>query len=164
MTTHSRVRFILLAGFAAVVVTGCSSMPSPRELLGYPGEPAPSGSPRATEAKWLLIENSRLDDAASEPAYVWVAEDKVPTTMKSLVFGKSSLLAPPNIVPKYGSPPGGGRVSARPSGGLQVENTVPTATAGSKDAVGAVPGGTRTDAAGGVGTRLLARGYVVFVD
>src|ERR1700737_4132719 len=62
MTTHSRVRFILLAGFAGVVVTGCSSMPSPRELLGYPGEPAPSGSPRATEAKWLLIENPRLGD------------------------------------------------------------------------------------------------------
>ena len=98
MTTHSRVGFILLAGFAAVVVTGCSSMPSPRELLGYPGEPAPSVSPRATEAKWLLIENPRFDDVASEPKYVWVAEDKVPTTMKSLVFGKSSLLAPPDIV------------------------------------------------------------------
>ena len=78
MTTHSRGRFILLAGFAAVVVTGCSSMRSPRELSGYPGEPDPSGSPRATEAKWLLIENPRLDDAASEPAYVWVAEDKSP--------------------------------------------------------------------------------------
>src|SRR5260370_37405135 len=90
----------------------------PRELLGYPGEPAPSVGPRATEAKWLLIENPRLDDVASEPAYVWVAEDKVPTTMKSLVFGKSSLLAPPDIVPKYGAPPGGGRISPRQSEGV----------------------------------------------
>src|SRR5258707_6437584 len=149
MTTHSRVRFILLAGFAAVVVTGCSSMPSPRELLGYPGEPAPSGSPRATEAKWLLIENPRLGDVASEPAYVWVAEDKVPTTMKSLVFGKSSLLAPPDIVPKYGAPPGGGRISPRQGAAFKVENMVPTVTTGSKGALAALPSGTRNDAAGG---------------
>jgi hypothetical protein len=146
MTTHSRVRFILLAGFAAVVVTGCSSMPSPRELLGYSGEPAPSVSPRATEAKWLLIENPRFGDVASEPAYVWVAEDKVPTTMKSLVFGKSSLLAPPDIVPKYGAPPGGGRISPRQGEAFKEEKMVPTVTTGSKGAVAAVPSGTRTDA------------------
>jgi hypothetical protein len=164
MTTHSRVRFILLAGFAAVVVTGCSSMPSPRELLGYPGEPDPSGSPRAAEAKWLLIENPRVGEVASEPAYVWVAEDKVPTTMKSLVFGKSSLLAPPDIVPKYGAPPGGGRISPRQGEAFRVENMVPTVTTGSKGAVAAVPSGTRTDAAGGVGTQPSTRGYVVFVD
>jgi hypothetical protein len=160
MTTHSRVSFILLAGFVVVVVTGCASMPSVRELVA----PDPPVSVRATETTWLLIENPRFGDVAFEPEYVWVEENKVPTTVKSLVFGKSSLLAPPNIVPKYGSPPGGGRVSARQSGAFKVENTVPTGTAGSKDAVGAAPGGTRTDAAGGVGTRLLARGYVVFVD
>ena len=164
MTTHSRVRFILLAGFAAVVVTGCSSMPSPSELFGYPGEPAPSVSPRATEAKWLLIENPRFGDVASEPAYVWVAEDKVPTTMKSLVFGKSSLLAPPDIVPKYGAPPGGGRISPRQGEAFKVENMVQTVTTGSKGAVAAVPSGTRTDAAGGVGMQQSTRGYVVFVD
>jgi hypothetical protein len=160
MTTHSRVRFILLAGFVVVVVTGCTSMPSLRELVA----PDPTVSRRATETTWLLIENPRFPDVPSEPEYVWVEEGKVPTTMKSLVFGKSSLLAPPDIVPKYGSPPGGGRVSARQSGAFKVENTVPTVTTGSKGAVAAVPSGTRTDAAGGVGTRLSARGYVVFVD
>ena len=37
----------------------------------------------------------------------------MPTTMKTLVFGKSSLIAPPEVVAKYGPPPGGGRISAR---------------------------------------------------
>src|SRR5258708_8384389 len=163
MTTHSRVRFILLAGFAAVVVTGCSSMPSPRELLGYPGEPDPSVSPRATEAKWLLIENPRFGDVASEPAYVWVAQDKGPTTMKPLVFGQSSLLAPPDIVPKYGAPPGGGRISPRQGAAFKVENMVPTGTTGSKGAVAAVPSGTRTAAArrGGAAAAAPRGGGVV---
>ena len=119
MTTHSRVRFILLAGVAAVVVTGCSSMPSPRGLFGYSGEPDLSVSPRATGGKWLLIENPRVGEVASEPAYVWVAEDKVPTTMKSLVFGKSSLLAPPTSSPSTARRRVAGasaRGRARPSG------------------------------------------------
>jgi hypothetical protein len=80
MTTHSRVRFILLAGFVVVVVTGCTSMPSLRELVA----PDPTVSLRATETTWLLIENPRFGDVASEPEYVGVEENKVPTTMKSL--------------------------------------------------------------------------------
>jgi hypothetical protein len=84
--------------------------------------------------------------------------------MKSLVFGKSSLLAPPDIVPKYGAPPGGRRISPRQGEAFKEENMVPTVTTGSKGAVAAVPSGTRTDAAGGVGTQPATRGYVVFVD
>jgi hypothetical protein len=161
MTAHCRVRFILLAGVVAIVVTGCTSM---RELVGSPDVLDPMVARRATESTWLLIENPRFPDVPSEPEYVWVQEDKVPTTMKSLVFGKSSLLAPPDMIVKYGAPPGGGRISARQSAASKVENTVPTVPAGSTGVVAAVPGTTRTDAAGGVGTRPPPRGYVVFVD
>ena len=160
MTTHSRAGFVLLVGVVAVVGTGCTSMPSLREVIA----PAPTGSVRATDATWLLIENPRSPDVPSEPEYIWVEEGKVPTTMKSLVFGKSSLLAPPDKIAKYGAPPGGGRVSARQAGAFKVENTVPTVPTGSKGAAAAVPSGTRTDAAGGVGTRPSTSGYVVFVD
>jgi hypothetical protein len=155
------VRFILLAGVVAVVVTGCTSM---RELVGSPGVLDPMVDLRATQAKWLLIENPKFPDVPSEPEYVWVEENKVPTTMKSLVFGKSSLLAPADIVPKYGAPPGGGRISPRQGAAFKVENTVPTVPTNPRGPVASVPGTTRTDAAGGVGTRPSPRGYVVFVD
>jgi hypothetical protein len=160
MTTHSGVRFVLLASVVAVVGTGCTSMPSLRKLI----TPDPAVSVRPSDATWLLIENPRFPDVPSEPEYVWVEEDKLPTTMKSLVFGKSSLLAPPDKIAKYGAPPGGGRVSPRQAGAFKVANTGPTVPTGSKGAVAAVPSGTRTDAAGGVGTRPSTRGYVVFVD
>jgi hypothetical protein len=149
MTTHSRAGFVLLAAVVAVIGTGCSSIPGVRELL------APEPTVRAADATWLLIENPQFPDVPSEPEYVWVEEGKVPTTMKSLVLGKSSLLAPPDKISKYGKPPGGGRVSAQQAGAFKVESTAPVA---------AVPSGTRTDAAGGVGTRPSTRGYVVFVD
>jgi hypothetical protein len=83
--------------------------------------------------------------------------------MKSLVFGKSTLIAPPEVVAKYGLPPGGGRISPRQGGAYKVENTVPTIPT-SRSASVSAPTGTRTDAA----TRLAApsptRGFVVFVD
>jgi hypothetical protein len=49
----------------------------------------------------------------SEPEYIWVEEDKMPTTIGTLVRGKSSIIAPPEIVAKYGPPPGGGKISPR---------------------------------------------------
>ena len=146
MTIHSRAGLVLLAGVVAVVGTACTAT---RSLL------APDPTVRPADATWLLIKNPRCCDVASEPEYIWVEEDKVPTTMKSLVFGKSSLLAPPEKIAKYGKPPGGGRVSALQAGAFKVETPV---------AAAAVPSGPRTDAAGGAGTRPTTRGYVVFVD
>jgi len=149
MTIHSRASFILLAGVVVVVGTGCTAMPGVRELI------APEPTVRAADTTWLLIENPKFPDVPSEPEYIWVEEDRVPTTMKSLVFGKSSLLAPPDKIAKYGKPPGGGRISAQQAGAFKVENTA---------AVAAVPSGARPDPAGGAGTRPAPRGYVVFVD
>ena len=52
----------------------------------------------------------------SEPEYIWVEEDKIPTTMTTLLLGKSAIIAPPEIVAKYGPPPGGGKISPRQGG------------------------------------------------
>ena len=115
----------LAAGLWAVGLLSAGCGVSVRELAGFPAQSDPSVTLRATEPKWLLIKNPRFGDVASEPEYIWVEEDKVPATLKTLVFGKSSIIAPPDVVAKYGSPPGGGRVSPRQGGAYKVENLVP---------------------------------------
>ena len=159
---HVMKRFVsvrLIVGVCAVGLLG-SSCVSFRELAGYPQQNDPSVAIRPTEPKWLLIKNPRFGDVPSEPEYIWVEEGKVPFTFKSLVFGRKSLIAPPPVVAKYGSPPGGGRISSQQGGPYQVENLVPTvATPGGP--VAAVPVSTRAD---GGGVRAPHRGYVVFVD
>ena len=92
----------------------------------------------------------------SEPEYIWVEDDKVPTTMGTLIFGKDSLIAPPEIVPKYGSPPGGGRISPRQKMAVSVEPAPPPPKAGAK--------GAGTTAATTAVALPANRGFVVFVD
>lgn len=162
MTTFSRVRFFVLAGLLVVTVGGCGGW-SLREYLGLTRVNDPSVTLKAAEPKWLLIKNPRCCDVASEPEYIWVEEDKVPTTMKSLVFGKSTLLAPPEVVARYGSPPGGGRISPRQGGAYKVENVIPTGPE-MRRASAVVTNTTRTDAASAITQQPATRGYVVFVD
>ena len=162
MTTHRRV--LILAGFIAIAVSGCGGR-GWREYVGLAAQPDPSVNIRPAEPKWLLIKNPRCCDIASEPEYIWVEEDKVPTTVKSFIFGKSSLIAPPEVVAKYGAPPGGGRISARQGGAYKVENVVPTVPTGGRNAAAAaVSNTTRTDAPSRVAAQSATRGYVVFVD
>jgi hypothetical protein len=150
-------RLIVGVSALALVVSGCVSI---RELAGYPARNDPSVAIRPTETKWLLIKNPRFGDVPSEPEYTWVEEDKIPFTMKGLVFGKRSIIATPEVVAKYGSPPGGGRISPRQGGPYKVENLAPVVPA-TRGPVAAVAGSTRTDAAG---ARSPQRGYVVYVD
>ena len=161
MTTSRRARWLVLAGFVLIAVSGCGGR-GWREYLGLAAVNDPSVNIRPAEPKWLLIKNPRCCDVASEPEYIWVEEDKVPTTMKSFIFGKSSLIASPDIVAKYGAPPGGGRISARQGGAYQVENVVPTIPTSRSAA--AVSNATRTDAPSRFATPSATRGYVVFVD
>ena len=84
---------------AGVLASGCVSL---REIAGFGKASDPSVEIKSAEPRWLLISNPRFGDVASEPEYIWVEEDKVPTTMKSFVFGQSTLLAPPEIVARYG--------------------------------------------------------------
>jgi len=151
----------LLAGLAlaAASLAGCGrEMPSLRDLAGLPSNADPSVDIKAAENKWLLIKNPRFGDVASEPEYIWVEDDKVPTTMGTLIFGKDSLIAPPEIVAKYGAPPGGGRISPRQKMAVSVEPAPPPP----KPGAAAAKGGTTQP----VGAPALPanRGFVVFVD
>ena len=150
----------LLAGLAlaAAALAGCGELPTLRELAGMPKDVDPSVDIKAAENKWLLIKNPRFGDVASEPEYIWVEEDKMPTTVGTLVFGKGSLIAPPEIVAKYGAPPGGGRISPRQKMAVSVEPAPPPPKPGAAAAKG---GATQP-----VGAPALPanRGFVVFVD
>jgi hypothetical protein len=148
----------LVVGMCAVSLLG-SGCVSPRELLGFAAQGDPSVTIRPTETKWLLIKNPRFGDVPSEPEYTWVEEDKVPSTLKTLVLGKKSIIASPEIVAKYGSPPGGGRISPRQGGPYKVENLAPTLS-GPRGPVAATASSTRTDG----GAPSPPRGYVVYVD
>jgi len=156
---------------AALVVTGCSTL---KDVLGITTS-EPSVAIKSAETRWLLIKNPRFGDVRSEPEYVWVEEDKVPFTIGG-VFNKNAILAPPEVVAKYGPPPGGGKISARqgvayPTGGptSAVTPAPPVAT----DAARTAPRDGRTPAAVAAAPRVAAatpapeppkRGFVVYMD
>jgi hypothetical protein len=95
---------------AILAVTGCNGL---RQIAGMPITPEPTVNLKSAETRWLLIKNPRFGDVRSEPEYIWVEEDKMPTTMTTLLRGKSAIIAPPEVVAKYGLPPGGGKISPR---------------------------------------------------
>src|SRR2546427_690491 len=105
-----KTRHLVWLLLPAVALSGCTTM---KKILGVrdPGEP--SVVIKSAETRWLLIKNPRFGDVPSEPEYVWVEEDKVPTTITTLLRGQSAIIAQPEIVAKYGSPPGGGKISPR---------------------------------------------------
>jgi hypothetical protein len=105
-----KARYLVGLLVVLLAVAGCNTM---RQLFGIPITSEPTINLRSAEARWLLIKNPRFGDVRSEPEYVWVEEDKMPTTIGTLVRGKSSIIAPPEIVAKYGPPPGGGKLSPR---------------------------------------------------
>ncbi|HEX9420060.1 MAG TPA: hypothetical protein VGA81_13485, partial [Methylomirabilota bacterium] len=123
-----------------------------RSLAGLDPKDDPSVTLKSAETRWLLIKNPRFGDVPSEPEYIWVEEDKVPLTVKTLVFGKGSIIAPPEIVAKYSSPPGGGKISPRQGGPYQVAGSQPRASASPPAGPAAAPAPT------------VLQGYVVFVD
>ena len=153
-----------LAMLLVLLASGCSQV---REIAGLPVQGDPSVTLKAAETRWLLIQNPRFGDVPSEPEYVWVEEDKVPTTLKTLVRGQKSIIAPPEIVAKYGTPPGGGKLSPRQG----VPYQAPVAADGNGRPSGA-PATARLSkpvvAATTVVTtpapELPKRGYVVYVD
>src|SRR5882724_3601367 len=105
-----KTRYLVWLLLPAVALPGCAMT---KKILGIrdPGEP--SVVIKSAETRWLLIKNPRFGDVASEPEYVWVEEDKVPTTITTLLRGQSAIIAQPEIVAKYGTPPGGGKISPR---------------------------------------------------
>ena len=93
----------------SLALAGCNSI---RAVLGVPGPGDPSVTLRSAEPRWLLVKNPRFGDVPSEPEYMWVEEDKVPWTFRWGVPGRAQI-APPEVVAKYGPPPGSGKISGR---------------------------------------------------
>lgn len=157
---RTRVLVCLLAG--TVALSGCSAV---KKVLGVvdPGEP--SIVIKSAEPRWLLIKNPRYGDVPSEPEYVWVEEDKVPTTMTTLLRGKRAIIAPPEIVAKYGTPPGGGKISPRQGTMFETNDVRPASNGGAAASSRA----TATAAAAPVAVpgpkpEVPKRGFVVYVD
>lgn len=149
---------VLLATF------GCSTM---RNVLGLPNTGDPSVAIKQAETRWLLVKNPRFGDVPSEPEYVWVEEDKIPTTFTTLVRGKSAIIATPEMVIKYGAPPGGGKISPRQRMPEHAASTTftsavapPVAKAPAGPGVAAVP----PPATNGKAPEGPKRGLVVYVD
>jgi hypothetical protein len=163
-------RSLALVLVLASLVSGCSSV---RNLLGFPSPGDPSVTLRTSESRWLLVKNPRFGDVPSEPEYIWVEEDKRPWLIKWGVPQRAAI-APPEIAAKYGSPPGGGKMS--PKQGLPYQTaTSRTSAATGPDGRGAQPpkagaapgtvGKPGTDgAAPGPAADLPKRGYVVWLD
>src|SRR5260370_20651006 len=161
-----KTRYLVWLLLPVVALPGCAMM---KTILGIrdPGEP--SVVIKAAETRWLLIKNPRLGEVASEPEYIWVEEDKVPTTITTLLRGQSAIIAQPEIVAKYGTPPGGGKISPRQ--GTMYQTAEPPKSAAANR------GGAALAAAPARATASIApmpvpapapkppeRGYVVYVD
>ncbi|MBI4592611.1 MAG: hypothetical protein HY728_00205 [Candidatus Rokubacteria bacterium] len=141
----------------ALAVTGCNTL---RQVAGLPTQHEPTAL-KSAETRWLLIRNPRFGDIASEPEYVWVEEDKVPTTLTTLIRGQRAIIAPPEIVAKYGSPPGGGKISPRQGVPYQASAELgPVATT----APAAAPGSGARRSSPAPAAAEPTRGYVVYVD
>ncbi|PYM22669.1 MAG: hypothetical protein DMD78_14000 [Candidatus Rokuibacteriota bacterium] len=151
-----------------LAVSGCSTV---RNILGIAAPGEPTIELKSAETRWLLINNPRFGDVRSEPEYIWVEEDKVPTTITTLIRGKGAIIAVPEIVAKYGPPPGGGKISPRQGIAYPADTPAPKAAdprAGGSAAVGPAKTATRTVAAATAGATPAAeppkRGFVVYVD
>jgi hypothetical protein len=140
-----------------VLLTGCNTM---RQIAGLPVQAEPSIDLKSAETRWLLIKNPRFGDIPSEPEYIWVEDDKVPLTLTTLIRGKGAIIASPEIVARYGTPPGGGKISPRqqvpyPASAQPTRQEPNRATATSSS--NASPAAAPAPAA-------PTRGVVVFVD
>jgi hypothetical protein len=138
---------------------GCSTI---RQITGYTSPGDPSVSLKTAESRWVLIKNPRFGSVPSEPEYIWVEENKIPTTMKTLFLGKKSIIAPPEVAARYGPPPGGGRISPR----QRLPYQVAAADSNSVSAVGPAALAAPRSPADTVPPPASStpRGYVVFID
>jgi hypothetical protein len=136
-----------------VFLAGCNTM---RQIAGLPVQAEPTIDLKSAEPRWLLIKNPRFGDVPSEPEYIWVEEDRVPTTLTTLLRGKGAIIASPEIVARYGTPPGGGKISPRQQ--VPYLAGAPPAQPGRATASGSVSAPAASPAP------APTRGFVVFVD
>jgi hypothetical protein len=146
---------------AAVALSGCSAV---KKVLGVADPGEPSIVIKSAEPRWLLIKNPRFGDVPSEPEYVWVEEDKVPTTLTTLLRGKSAIIAPPEIVAKYGTPPGGGKISPRQGTIYQTTEARPDLRASAAASSSRATAAAAPVAVPAPKPEPPKRGFVVYVD
>jgi len=152
-----------------LAVSGCSTV---RAIFGIAAPGEPTIELKSAETRWLLINNPRFGDVRSEPEYIWVEEDKVPTTITTLIRGKGAIIAAPEIVAKYGPPPGGGKISPRQGIAYPTDPAATKAAdprAGGSAAVGSAKSAVARTAPGAPTAPAPAaeppkRGFVVYVD
>jgi hypothetical protein len=163
-------RVVIGLFLCALAVSGCSTV---RNILGLASPGEPTIELKSAEPRWLLIKNPRFGDVRSEPEYIWVEEDKVPTTITTLIRGKGAIIATPEVVAKYGPPPGGGKISPRQGVAYPTPEPGPKTNAmgdprsGGSAALAPPPGNARTAAVAPVAAPAPEppkRGFVVFVD
>src|SRR3989454_3204282 len=116
-----------LAIVLIALVPGLAACNAVKSIIGSTSTGEPT-TLKSAENRWLLIKNPRFGDVPSEPEYIWVEDDKVPTTLTTLIRGKGAIIATPEIVAKYGGPPGGGKISPRQGVPYQVATAPPTST------------------------------------
>jgi hypothetical protein len=121
---------VVLLAVVTVGLAGCTAATNvARELVGLAPLNDPSVTLRPAETRWLLVNNPRFGDVPSEPEYIWVEEDKVPTTITTLIRGEKAIIAAPEVVARYGPPPGSGKISPRQGMALPAEAAAPAAVA-----------------------------------
>ncbi len=138
--------------FLVVTALGASGCVSFREFVGLPAESTPTVNVQRTQQKWVLVKNHRFGEVSSEPEYIWVEEDRIPTSLNTVLFGKKSIIATQDVVARYGPPPGGGKISP-----LQDPSYVAPASRGSSRGRLKTPDGVEEYVE-------PPRGYVVYVD
>lgn len=146
----------------AVALAGCTSINNAaRELMGMPAIADPSVALKPAETRWLLVKNPRFGDVPSEPQYIWVEEDKVPTTITTLIRGEKAIIAAPEVVARYGPPPGSGKISPRQ--GIALPTEAPAAAAApSRAAARTAP--PAASANGRTAAPAVKQGLVLYVD
>ena len=162
-----RGRYVFGLLVVLLAASGCNSV---RQMFGIPSPGEPTINLKSAETRWLLIKNPRFGDVRSEPEYIWVEEDKTPTTITTLVRGQGAIIAPPEIVAKYGPPPGGGKISPRQ--GVPYQTNTPDARAPVSATTATPPAASRAGSTAPVASAATPvpapeppkRGFVVYVD
>jgi len=148
-----------------MAVAGCTSATNvARELMGMGHQGDPSVNLKGAETRWLLVKNPRFGDVASEPEYIWVEEDKVPTTITTLIRGEKAIIAPPEVVARYGPPPGSSRISPRQGIALPTETPAAPAASAPARAATARTAPATAPATNGRAAAPVRQGMVLFVD
>src|SRR5438128_10889380 len=152
-----------LAIVLIALVPGLAACNAVKSIIGSTSTGEPT-TLKSAENRWLLIKNPRFGDVPSEPEYIWVEDDKVPTTLTTPIRGQGAIIATPEIVAKYGGPPGGGKISPRQGVPTQTTPSASGSTAADAEAPPRRAAAAVSPPTNGRAHEGPRRGLVVYVD